>query len=63
MKKILLASLISVAAAAAAIGPTQADTMVVNRHDHMHMRKHCHTKMITHWRHHHKVVEQVRVCN
>lgn len=62
MKKILLASLISVAAASAAIGPTQADTMVVNRHDHMH-RKHCHTQMVTHWRHHHKVVEQVKVCN
>jgi len=63
MKNILLASLISLAAVAAAIGSTQADTMVVKKNDHMHMRKHCHMQTVTHWRHHHKVVEQVKVCN
>jgi len=63
MKKILFAALISVAAASAAIGPTRADAMADKGHDHMHMRKHCHTRLVTHWRHHHKVVEKVRVCN
>lgn len=63
MKKILFAALISVAAASAAIGPTRADSMDVKGHDHMHMKKHCHTQLVTHWRHHHKVVEKVRVCN
>lgn len=61
MKNILLASIISLAAVSAAIAPTQAQTMVVKPGDHMH--KHCHTRLVTHWHHHHKVVEKVRVCN
>lgn len=64
MKNILLASVIALATASAAIAPSQAETMVVKTHDHMHMmKKHCHTKVVTHWRHHHKVMETVKVCN
>ena len=63
MKNILLASVIALATASAAIAPTQAETIVVKTNDHMHMRKHCRTKVVTHWRHHRKVVEKVRICN
>jgi Ni/Co efflux regulator RcnB len=65
MKNILLASVIALATVSAAIAPTQAETMIVktNDHDHMHMKKHCRTKLVTHWRHHHKVTETVKVCN
>ncbi|QPC91036.1 hypothetical protein [Mesorhizobium sp. INR15] len=64
MKNILLASVIALATASAAIAPTQAATVVIKTNDHMHMmKKHCRTKIVTHWRHHHKVVEKVRVCN
>ncbi|MGX7874814.1 hypothetical protein ACVDG5_020495 [Mesorhizobium sp. ORM6] len=63
MKKIVLASVIALATASAAIAPTQAATVVVKTNDHMHMRKHCRTKVVTHWRHHRKVVEKVRICN
>ncbi|MBZ9794971.1 hypothetical protein [Mesorhizobium sp. ES1-4] len=63
MKNILLASVIALATAAAAVAPTQAATVVVKTHDHMHMmKKHCRTKVVTHWRHHHKVTETVKVC-
>ncbi|MBZ9708964.1 hypothetical protein FJW08_11040 [Mesorhizobium sp. B3-2-1] len=58
MKKILLASVLAVAAASAAIGPSQAETLIVK-----HGRHHCRTKVVTHWQHHHRVVERVRVCN
>jgi hypothetical protein len=28
-----------------------------------HHRNHrCHTELVSHWRHHHRVVEEVRVC-
>ncbi|MCX8570727.1 hypothetical protein [Aminobacter sp. MET-1] len=27
-----------------------------------HHRQHCRTEIIRHWRHHHRVIEQVRVC-
>ena len=27
-----------------------------------HHRHHCRTELITHWRHHHRVTEEVRVC-
>ena len=63
MKNILLASVIALATASAAIAPTQAETIVVKTNDHMHMKKHCRTKLVTTWRHHHKVVREVRVCN
>ncbi|CCV16067.1 conserved hypothetical protein [Mesorhizobium sp. STM 4661] len=36
--------------------------MIVKTNDHMHMKNHCRTKVVTHWRHHHKVVEKVKVC-
>ncbi|MBZ9740082.1 MULTISPECIES: hypothetical protein [unclassified Mesorhizobium] len=62
MKKILLATALTLAAASAAIAPTQAATVVVKTNDHMHA-KHCRTKVVTHWRHHHRVIEKVRVCN
>ncbi|MBZ9670525.1 hypothetical protein LB536_12380 [Mesorhizobium sp. ES1-3] len=58
MKKILLASVLAVAAASAAIAPSQAETLIVK-----HGRHHCRTKVVTHWQHHHRVVERVRVCN
>ncbi|MBN9253420.1 MULTISPECIES: hypothetical protein [unclassified Mesorhizobium] len=28
----------------------------------MRHRHHCRTEWVTHWRHHHRVVERVRVC-
>ncbi|TIN62836.1 MAG: hypothetical protein E5Y29_28155, partial [Mesorhizobium sp.] len=56
MKNILLASVIALATASAAIAPTQAETIVVKTHDHMHMKKHCRTKVVTSWKHHHRVV-------
>ncbi|UCI29885.1 MULTISPECIES: hypothetical protein [unclassified Mesorhizobium] len=58
MKKILLASVLALAAASAAIVPSQAETVIVKNGKH-----HCRTRVVTHWRHHHKVVEKVRVCN
>jgi hypothetical protein len=61
MKSILLASVLALAAASAAIAPTQAATMIVKTDNHMH--KHCHTKLVTHWHNHHKTVEKVKVCN
>ena len=66
MKKILLASAIALATVSAAIAPTQAATVIVKTGDRMHMkmhRKHCSTQWVTHWRHHHKVMEKVTVCN
>ncbi len=64
MKNILLASAVALATVSAAIAPTQAATIVVKTGDHMHMhKKHCRTKLVTHWRHHHRVVEKVTVCN
>ncbi|MER9938131.1 hypothetical protein [Mesorhizobium sp. M0088] len=63
MKNILLASVIALATASAAIAPTQAETIVVKTHDHMHMKKHCGTKVVTSSKHHHRVVEKVRVCS
>ncbi|MBZ9695119.1 hypothetical protein LB516_21985 [Mesorhizobium sp. CO1-1-7] len=64
MKKILLASVMALAAASAAIAPSQAETVVVKTDNHMHMmKKHCRTRVVTHWRHHHKVTETVKVCN
>ncbi|TPJ17488.1 hypothetical protein FJW04_07950 [Mesorhizobium sp. B2-7-3] len=64
MKKILLASVMAVAAASAAIAPSQAETVVVKTDNHMHMiKKHCRTRVVTHWRHHRKVTETVKVCN
>lgn len=29
---------------------------------HRHHRHNCHTELVKHWRHHHKVVEEVTVC-
>ncbi|AGB44404.1 hypothetical protein Mesau_01958 [Mesorhizobium australicum WSM2073] len=64
MKRILLASVMALAAASAAIAPSQAETVVVKTDNHMHMmKKHCRTRVVTHWRHHHKVTETVKVCN
>ncbi|WP_082953941.1 hypothetical protein [Mesorhizobium sp. AA23] len=58
MKKILLASVLALAAASAAVAPTQAETVIVNSGKH-----HCRTKVVTHWVHHRKVVEKVKVCH
>jgi Spy/CpxP family protein refolding chaperone len=57
MKNILLASVLALVAASAGVAPSQAETIVVK-----HGRHHCVTKLVTHWRHHHKVVEKVKVC-
>jgi len=62
MKKVLLASALALATVSAAIAPTEAATVVIKSGDHMHVRHHCKTTMVTHWRHHKKVVEKVRVC-
>ena len=58
MKKILLASVLALAAASAAIAPSQAETVVIKNGKH-----HCRTKLVTHWVHHHRVTEKVKVCN
>jgi Ni/Co efflux regulator RcnB len=64
MKNILLASVIALATASAAIAPSQAETVVVKTDNHMHMmKKHCHTRVVTSWKHHHKVTREVKVCN
>ena len=64
MKNILLASAITLATISAAIAPTQAATVIIKTHDHMHMqKKHCRTKWVTTWRHHQKIVKKVTVCN
>ncbi|CDX58481.1 conserved exported hypothetical protein [Mesorhizobium plurifarium] len=57
MKKIVLASVLALAAASAVVAPSQAETVIVKTGKH-----HCATKLVTHWRHHHKVVEKVRLC-
>ncbi|MBZ9670626.1 hypothetical protein [Mesorhizobium sp. ES1-3] len=101
MKKLILASVLALAATAAAIAPTQAasvtiqsddgsqyssddDSGVVVRRHHVrrydnqydgdqsvqydgeyrrHHRHHrCHIETVVHWRHRHRVVEDVRVC-
>jgi opacity protein-like surface antigen len=104
MKKLLLASVIAIASAAAMIAPANAggrvtigigggyaddyyrndcyafgdcygdryvyrpyyqddpyDNGYMPRYFHRHHHR-CHIKYIKHWRHHHKVVEVVRVC-
>ncbi|MER8691253.1 hypothetical protein NKI77_02905 [Mesorhizobium opportunistum] len=58
MKKILLASVLALAAASAAIAPSQAETVIIKNGKH-----HCRTKVVTHWVHHHRVVDRIRVCN
>lgn len=73
MKKLILASLIAVATAASFSIPAEADSVVVktdymhrDHNDRMHMRRHhehCRTRVETHWRHHHRVMEKVTVCN
>ncbi|AZO57575.1 hypothetical protein EJ077_05910 [Mesorhizobium sp. M8A.F.Ca.ET.057.01.1.1] len=63
MKRILLASVLALVAALAAVAPSQAETVVVKTDNHMQMKKHCRTRMVTHWRHHRKVAETVKVCN
>jgi hypothetical protein len=101
MKKLLLASVIAVASAAAMIAPANADSGItigigngfgdgyydnyrsdgpyygdryVRRHYqyaaydngyrpryHRYHRR-CHVELVRHWRHHHRVVEEIRVC-
>lgn len=58
MKNILLASVLALAAVSAAIAPTQAETVIIKTGKH-----HCRTKWVTHWVHHHRVVEKVKVCH
>ncbi|WP_202325995.1 hypothetical protein [Mesorhizobium sp. 113-3-9] len=57
MKKILLASVLALVAASAAIVPSQAETVIIKNGKH-----HCRTKLVTHWVHHHRVTEKVKVC-
>lgn len=58
MKNILFASVLALAAVSAAGAPTQAETVIIKTGKH-----HCRTKLVTHWVHHHKVVEKVKVCH
>ncbi|WP_167480700.1 hypothetical protein [Mesorhizobium waimense] len=58
MKNILFASVLALAAVSAAVAPTQAETVIIKTGKH-----HCKTKLVTHWVHHHKVVEKVKVCH
>ncbi|MDX8447049.1 hypothetical protein [Mesorhizobium captivum] len=50
-----MASVLALAAASAAVAPTQAETIKTGKHR-------CRTKMVTHWVHHRKVVEKIKVC-
>ncbi|WP_095200555.1 hypothetical protein [Mesorhizobium carmichaelinearum] len=100
MKKLLLASVIAIASAAAMIAPANARSHVFigigggyndyygndyydgygdyggryvyspydayddgyrPRYFHRHHHR-CHIEVINHWRHHHRIVEEVRVC-
>ena len=64
MKNILLASAIALVTASAAIAPTQAATVIIKTNNGMHMhKKHCRTKWVTTWRHHHKIVKKITVCS
>jgi hypothetical protein len=76
MKKLILASFIAVATAASFSIPAEAASSIVIKTDHMHrdrdhndrmhMRRHhehCRTRVETHWRHHHRVMEKVTVCD
>jgi len=58
MKNILFASVLALAAVSAAVAPTQAETVIIKTGKH-----HCRTKLVTHWVHHHKVVEKVKACH
>ena len=58
MKNILLAPVLALAAVSAAVAPTQAETVIIKTGKH-----HCRTKVVTHWVHHRKVVEKVKVCH
>ncbi|BCG87045.1 MULTISPECIES: hypothetical protein [unclassified Mesorhizobium] len=102
MKKLLFASLIAIASAAAMIAPAEARSHVFigiggydnyygndygndyydgdyggryvygpydpyddgyryrPRYFHRHHR--CHLELVSHWRHHHRIVEEIRVC-
>ena len=99
MRKLLLASIIAISAAAAMIAPANAGGRIVigigNGYDdnyyndgyrdyygdryapryqydaydngfryHRYHRHHhrCHIELVKHWRHHHRIVEEVRVC-
>ena len=57
MKKIVFASVLALAAASATVAPSQAETVIIKTHRH-----HCVTKLVTHWRHGHKVTDTVKVC-
>lgn len=57
MKKILLASVLALAAASAVVAPSQAETVIIKTGKH-----HCRTKLVTHWVHHHRVTEPVKIC-
>lgn len=102
MKKLLLASVIAIASAAAMIAPASAGGRVTigggyaddyygnddyygpyydddyyavrpryqydvydngyrPRYYHRHDRR-CHIELVKHWRHHHRIVEEIRVC-
>ncbi|WP_439331021.1 hypothetical protein [Mesorhizobium carmichaelinearum] len=47
-------------------GYSQYDDMYDNgyrpRYYHRHHRPHCRVVLIKHWRHHHRVIERVRIC-
>ena len=110
MKKLILASIMALAATAAVIAPTQAASLTIQSDDNSqyspddqsddgqvivrrhrdrynddnqygddqngvqfgdyqggeyrrHHRHHrCHIELVKHWRHHHRVIEEVRVC-
>ena len=38
-----------------------SDTQYNDRHR-RHWHNRCHIELVKHWRHHHRVIEQVRVC-
>ena len=41
-------------------GPYVSGGYVVR--EHRYHRRHCRTELVSHWRHHHRVVEEVRIC-
>ena len=43
-------------------GDSQYGDMQYGDRQYRHHRHHCRTEIIEHWRHHHRVIERVRMC-
>jgi hypothetical protein len=74
MKTLIIASMIAFSGTAALIAPTQAASLIIQSddgdqyspdNDQIQIRRYHErqrVELVKHWRHHHRVIEQVRVC-